>query len=285
MPQFLRCIRVLCSLYPFYKQAYLQYQRHGSNSLPKAKTTSPSSRVKRTDSLGSRLDDGRPHGIGSRSFLNSWTGHRRTSSHEMSAESFRGLEGGVSGVSASLGTLDTLEFPSDPLQQLEVIWLSLSSWFDLLMKEIQKLPEIEEEQEASLENVTFHKELSHEEDMTFKETIKERSVSPESAQLAAAIILSAPPKRRQVFLKPSVSFEGNSRISKKCLKRRSWHVECVARVIPLDEEYSSLPSFQRSKSSENSSNQETELKHGMTICHIQWIDGWMDGWMDGLVDG
>ena len=71
--------------------------------------------------------------------------------------------------------------------------------------------------------------------------------------MAAAIILSAPAKRRRVFLKSSTSIDSDTVLSlaeNKALKRRSWHVERVCRVIALEEDFASLPSLSRSVSSE-----------------------------------
>ena len=73
------------------------------------------------------------------------------------------------------------------------------------------------------------------------------------SDMAAAIILSAPAKRRRVFLKSSTSIDGDAALSlteNKALKRRSWHVERVCRVIAQEEDFSSLPSLPRSVSSD-----------------------------------
>ncbi len=207
MPQFLRCIKVLCLLYPFYKQTV---SAQSPNTLP-----NHSSPTRRTDSIGGHLD--RPNPPRARSFLNSWAGHRRTGS-----------------------THDELDDQSkteidDPFEKLEMIWTSLESWFDLLLTEILKLSD--------------QKLQEHKIDLT--------TTSSDTTQLAAAIILSAPPKRREVFLKASISFDNSQQVINKSQWRRSWHAERYVRVTPLAEEQdspSSLPSYNRSKSTEMANN-------------------------------
>ena len=234
MPQFLRCIRVLCSLYSYYTAAQQKHNSTGSHTLPQESRPSSGSRVRRTDSLGSTLDSPRSRGSSTRTFLSSWSGHNRANSHGGSIELAELQLERENMVSASLGNLLSAEFPSDPLDQLEVVWISLSSWYDLLMKEIEKI-------EGETSN-GIKKEAS---------TNNSHPILSESSQLAAAIILSAPPKRRQIFLHATNSIEERlgSVINDKALKRRSWHVERVAHLIAL-EDYSSLPTFQRSASSD-----------------------------------
>lgn len=158
-------------------------------------------------------------------------------------------------ISASLGDISTLELPEDPFEVLEVVWTSLSSWFDLLKKEVIK---IETSEDEALQDID-----------------RKLSTSPFSVstdQLAAAIVLSAPPKRRQIFLQNSVSFENSSdRVllegNSKALKRKSWHVERFARFVALEEssEFSSLPSFHRSQSSDPSTGMSL-CGTGMSLC-------------------
>ena len=233
MPQFLRYIRVLCSLYSYYISAQQKHNSAGSYTLPRESPTSSGSRVRRTDSLGSTLDSPRSRGSSTRTFLSNWSGHNRTNSHGGSIELAELQLERDNMISASLGNLLSTEFPSDPLDQLEVVWISLSSWYDLLMKEIEK---IEGEASNGIEK---------------KDSNNLQPISSESSQLAAAIILSAPPKRRQIFLRATNSIEERlgSVINDKALKRRSWHVERVAHLMAL-EDYSSLPTFQRSASSD-----------------------------------
>ena len=77
----------------------------------------------------------------------------------------------------------------------------------------------------------------------------------QSSALAAAIVNSAPPYRRHVFLQPSRSFENGP---DECFsdnpvhKRRSWHVERVtARMLSVLEEAGTTPSiFKRSFSND-----------------------------------
>lgn len=84
----------------------------------------------------------------------------------------------------------------------------------------------------------------------------------ESSILAAAIVNSAPLRRRQVFLQPSHSFDhspSSSSSPDSDLKRRSWYVERVtARMLSVLEEtgssFDALPAFNRSYSSESKTN-------------------------------
>ena len=141
-------------------------------------------------------------------------------------------------------SLESGDLLQDPFELLEVVWKSLESWFDLLVKEIHRLSEMkmkDSEQDASAK----------------EQQLKPDDSSSDTSQLAAAIILSAPPERREVFLKPSVSFERPTGIIDKEARRRSWHTDRVVRVVPLglEEDVSSvslLPSYCRSKSTETS---------------------------------
>ena len=219
MPQFLRCIKILCTLYPFYRQA--QPRTITTTSTLPAGPVSPN---RRADSIGTHLDRPSPR---ARSFLNSWTGHRRTSS---TPDDFNDKTG-----------IDLFE---DPFDQLEMIWTSLESWFDLLLKEIFKLSD-QKLQEHKIDKTT------------------------DTSQLAAAIILSAPPKRREVFLKPSISFDSPQQVADKSNWRRSWHADRYVRVTPLSEEQdtstSSLPSYNRSKSTEMSTTNNTDISKNLLL--------------------
>lgn len=227
MPEFLRCIKILCSLYPYYKQALSMNSSQDS-----------SSHQRRTVSVGgSPSDPGRPSPR-ARSFLNSWAGHRRTGSSDEIVEG--GSSGGGHVPVFSYGS-GTIELSEDPFDKLETVWSSLESWFDLLLKEVQK--------------------LSTSKSQTKPEVPPDVLIN-DTSQLAAAIILSAPPKRREVFLKPSVSFESRKDDKKKAGWRRSWHPDRYVKVTPLNEEeheegltsMSSLPTYVRSKSSEQPIN-------------------------------
>ena len=244
MPQFLRCVRVLCTLYPYYKQVY-------QVDTPPLPATRGSSFPRHADSM-SAVESPREHRSNSRSFLSSWAGHRRTSSHGTPLERPSDIES--SQYSASTGHLPEL---SNPLAVMEVVWSSLISWFDLLMKEVSKLPEVEKLQEVP--------EVPEVDGTT---PITESSISLDSTQLAAAIILSAPPKRRQVYLNSSSSDTDFHRLdSSESFKRRSWHVERLVRVMTLEEEASSsLPSFCRSQSSEPSQTGGSEGVNCMIVC-------------------
>ena len=244
MPQFLRCITMLCSLYPNYNK--IQLHHNTARSLPRDLMTTSSARVRRTDSLGSHLESSRSTRAATLSFFSNLSGsHRRTNSHGAPVDIDDILIERESMISASLGDVASMEFPADPFEALEVVWTSLASWFDLLKKEVIKI-------EAT--------------DDSLSEAVPELSSTPtDTSQLAAAIVLSVPPKRRQVFLQNSLSLEGDSfcRMNSKELKRRSWHVERFARVLALeeDQEFSSLPSFYRSISSD-----PTGRNTGMSLC-------------------
>lgn len=231
MPEFLRCVKILCSLYPYYKQALSMMSSSQSSQ-------DSSSQHRRAGSIGSPLDPGR-RSPRARSFLNSWAGHRRTGSSDGMIEG-----GGVpptTSSSSSGGNIPmffsygsgTIELSEDPFDKLETVWSSLESWFDLLLKEVQKLSNAK----------------------AGKSEVPDVSTN-DTSRLAAAIILSAPPKRREVFLKPSVSFENHKDDKKKAGWRRSWHPDRYVKVTPLNEEehegqnMSSLPAYIRSKSSE-----------------------------------
>lgn len=223
MPEFLRCVKTLCSLYPFYKQALA------------AQTPSSPSGMRAGSFGASHLDSSRPNPR-ARSFLNSWTGHRRTKSTD-------DLDESVGGALSSIGG-GVPEMPVNPFDKLEVIWTSLECWFDLILKEIQKL------------STDKPQKLT-------EPTIADDDALSDTSQLAAAIILSAPPKRREVYLKQtSTSLSPPQIADEKKNWRRSWHAERYVRVTPLAEEgaepekMTPLPSFERSKSSEVSPSSE-----------------------------
>lgn len=108
MPQFLRCIQVLCHVYPHYQQAFLP---------PFLKTaTTGASGVKRTDSFGSLTDKGEPPR--SRLF-GSFSGHRRAGSQSSQAEFPSVTDQQM--LSVSLGSLGSIQLPPDPLERLETV--------------------------------------------------------------------------------------------------------------------------------------------------------------------
>ena len=217
MPQFLRCIKILCSLYPFYKQV-------------SSTCVSPMSPNRRSDSLGSHLDTAARPNPRSRSFLNSWAGgHRRTASSDNNLEESRWSSSAVAG---------TVEVTEDPFDKLEMVWTSLESWFDLILKEIEKLS-TNQLHECNLE-----------------------STSSDTSQLAAAIILSAPPKRREVFLRTSSTSPPQA--DDRSSWRRSWHADRYVRVTLVTEEQEdqpvSLPIYHRSKSTDATTGEKEKGK-------------------------
>lgn len=235
MPQFLRYIKILCNLYPYYCQASQAYH----SVSPVSQSTS---RVRRTDSFG---DSSRPRRSATLSFFTNWSssGHRRANSHGSPLDLTELKLERENMISESL---PSLQFPSDPMDHLETVWSSLRSWFDLLQMEILKLPEI----------IETDVDVQEVKEVFISDTI-DSGVDSMSPQLAAAIILSAPPKRRQVYLMQSNSINSDDVSSfvanNAALKRRSWHVDRVAHAMVSLEGASSLPSFQRSVSSDPSS--------------------------------
>ncbi len=128
----------------------------------------------------------------------------------------------------------------DPLDKLEMVWASLESWFDLILKEFDK---ISSKDDSSLDTSD--------------------SSSSDNSQLAAAIILSAPQKRREVYLKHQVPAHSNA--DKRASWRRSWHADRYVKVTPLTEDEGeepvSLPlSYHRSKSTEMTTNDRDDGK-------------------------
>lgn len=169
---------------------------------------------------------------------------------------------------------------SDPFEQLETVWNSLESWFDLLMTEVAKLQATEsttaqatiisknEEDESAQKQeeepqvrVQTPEEVPKKSSESEQPTRKLQLALPtvQSSRLAAAIVKSAPIDRRAAFLRPSSSFDHSSpsltaEPSGPVVmdKRRSWHMEQLftTRYLASGGSLSSIPSFQRSLSSE-----------------------------------
>ena len=170
---------------------------------------------------------------------------------------------------------------SDPFEQLETVWNSLDSWFELLMTEVAKLQAKEstctaqatavsknsedkgaQKQETEPEvSVQTPEELPKKPSESEQPTRKPQLALPtvQSSRLAAAIVKSAPIDRRAAFLRPSSSFDYSppslsSEPSGPVVmdKRRSWHMEQLftTRYLASGGSLSSIPSFQRSLSSE-----------------------------------
>ena len=141
---------------------------------------------------------------------------------------------------------------SDPFEQLETVWSSLESWFDLLMMEVEKLQDVssahedsvDSKQEGSCDDEDIARKKEEEEEEEKKAVVikvdavqiekqvdaKQTSTSigkldspsrkphlalptVQSSLLAAAIVQSAPIERRTAFLKTSSSFDQTSPLS------------------------------------------------------------------------
>ncbi|XP_019853444.1 PREDICTED: E3 ubiquitin-protein ligase HACE1-like [Amphimedon queenslandica] len=252
MPQFLRYIKVLCALYPYYCSAVSQ-----APPSPLARQTSPTTRLRGSENP----NDSRPRRAATLNLFSGrggGGGHARTNSHGSPIDLFSEIQiERESMISASLGDVTSASsYPNNPMEQLDTVWASLASWFDLLQNEISKLPEV---------TPPIINEIDSPPTQVNEEACPTNG--GDTSQLAAAIILSAPPRRRQVFLRNSNDGSGfvggASSTVNKSLKRRTWHVDRVVRVIALeeeDEETSSLPSFARSTSSDNYHSSENQLK-------------------------
>ena len=150
MPQFLRSVRILCALHKYYLDAVRVESSSSpvinpvpvsplSTSVPNSSLQHPVSTVRRAGSFGSLLDSPRNRGGSGRLKLLSSRGHRRSRSQGVPPRS---------GVNSTLCDSDTSpsslsrshsDSISSPFEELEVVWGSLESWFDLLIIEVQKL--------------------------------------------------------------------------------------------------------------------------------------------------
>ncbi|KAL5484429.1 hypothetical protein EMCRGX_G020926 [Ephydatia muelleri] len=119
MPQFLRGIRILSALYPTYIRAI----KHSSSPITTSTPSSPPSHQLR----------GRGH-------------HRSCSQTVMSPDLGHSVERSNTQPSSPRSK------PSipDPLQGLEMVWVSLESWFDLLVTEVQKVYQQDQDVMSSL---------------------------------------------------------------------------------------------------------------------------------------
>ena len=319
MPQFLRAIRMLCSLYKHYVEA-LKTETHTTHQSPTTLSTpsspsphfaagshSPSgASVRRTGSFGSILDSpdlsrgghgrgsGGSGGGGGGGRLGRRFGHRRSHSQSTNPDNSpttTSRENRSQTLAVALASPTTPQRTgsgnshrgkrsreasfsiSDPFEQLETVWNSLESWFDLLIMEVAKLQatettsaqavitskkqEIEPQVRVQTPEEVLPKEPSESEQNTRKPQLALPTV--QSSRLAAAIVKSAPIDRRAAFLRPSSSFDHSSPLSSETSgpsvamdKRRSWHMEQLftTRYLASGGSLSSIPSFQRSLSSE-----------------------------------
>ena len=92
----------------------------------------------------------------------------------------------------------------------------------------------------------------------------------EPSRLAAAIVHTTPLQRRVAYLRTSSSFDDSSSLSgDTTYKRRSWHFERVAaRILTMGSSFTSLPSFDRSLSSDSASYDRLrgEGMGGVCVC-------------------
>ena len=172
---------------------------------------------------------------------------------------------------------------TDPFEQLETVWSSLESWFDLLMMEVDKIQAADKaqgerdddrdeekvkEMDGNIDNVgeSLIAQQSPSRDSTTSRKPQLSLPTVQSSRLAAAIVQSAPIDRRDAFLRTSSSFDHSSpSLSKQDGssgsgvgvavrdKRRSWHMEnrFTTRYLASGGSLSSIPSFQRSLSSDS----------------------------------
>ena len=161
MPQFLRAVRALCNLYPIFKRALQRGEIVGSDSVPRSVPASPATtdsvdpfqsgpNVRRARSFGSLIDSNSRHHrsqtatnpvrLTRRGHGSSGLAHRRTHSQTLSP-SERNHDGENSFVSSSSCKNDSMSADvmlEEPFQKLEVVWVSLESWFDLILAEVEK---------------------------------------------------------------------------------------------------------------------------------------------------
>ena len=282
MPSFLRGIRALCTLYSYYTNTARTELSHSllSHSVPTSpsgrdNTLSPVPNVRRTGSFGSLLDS--PSRNRGRSILR-FSGHRRSqsqssppnSNHSPSQDLSSPPHRTHSGPQTQTSTI------SDPFDNMEMVWSSLESWFDLLMNEVEK---IQKEEQGLTVTQLSHQSVEPDTKQNLVPNLatsspgsdipspkpptvvfppcdsppqKKRLSLVQTSQLAAAIVNSAPPQRRTVYLKTSTSFDETpmSSFCDRVLKRRSWHMERVAARY-LTTIGDSQPSFDRSLSSDS----------------------------------
>ena len=145
MPQFLRGIRILSALYPTYIRAIKHSSSPITTSTPSL-TTIPSTQGEVPDraSWSSYV-----HRVGSNGSVterqllrtstvssNASRGHHRSRSQTIMSSD---LEHSVERSNTQPSSPRSKPSIPDPLQGLEMVWVSLESWFDLLVTEVQKV--------------------------------------------------------------------------------------------------------------------------------------------------
>ena len=150
MPQFLRSVRILCALHKYYLDAVRVESSSSpvinsvpvsplSTSVPNSSLQHPVSTVRRAGSFGSLLDSPRNRGGSGRLKLLSSRGHRRSRSQGVPPRSGVNSTSCDSDTSPSSPSRCHSDSISSPFEELEVVWGSLESWFNLLIIEVQKL--------------------------------------------------------------------------------------------------------------------------------------------------
>ena len=156
MPQFLRSVRILCALHKYYLDAVRVESSSSpvinsvpvsplSTSVPNSSLQHPVSTVRRAGSFGSLLDSPRNRGGSGRLKLLSSRGHRRSRSQGVPPRSGVNSTSCDSDTSPSSPSRCHSDSISSPFEELEVVWGSLESWFDLLIIEVQKLGDQKDE--------------------------------------------------------------------------------------------------------------------------------------------
>ena len=140
MPQFLRYIKVLCALYPYYRGAVPSLTM---TTPTHPRQVSPTSRVRQNESV---LESSRQRRAATIAFFSGrgreGGGHVRANSHESPVDIVNEIERDHSMTASLSDVTSSFNVGSDPLEQLDSVWISLSSWFELLQNEIAKLPEV-----------------------------------------------------------------------------------------------------------------------------------------------
>ena len=171
MPQFLRSVRLLCALHKYYLDAVRAESSSSpvissvpvsplSTSVPNNSLQQPVSTVRRAGSFGSLLDSPRNRGGSGRLKLRTFRGHKRSNSQGVPPRFGSSRDSDTSPSSPSRSHSDSI---SSPFEELEVVWVSLESWFDLLIIEVQKLEDQNNDVVTEPRKQTLELELGSEE--------------------------------------------------------------------------------------------------------------------------
>ncbi|XP_064396022.1 E3 ubiquitin-protein ligase HACE1-like [Halichondria panicea] len=255
MPQFLRAIRMLCTLHKHFVAAYKTMPSDSiiTGSMPNSPGIHgdgpTAATVRRAGSFGSLLDNP-PLRPSDRPKIGRKSSHKRSHSGGGNSNSNTPREARSNTIATSSASPDTRSITGsylylmDPFEQLEMVWSSLQSWFDLLRVELDRVVQRESttevltqvgspviEKKTVLESVDFGTDSADviETDEIDLSTISEGTSSPDSTSvvskdrpstpsklplisqtssvLAAAIVNSAPSHRRTAFLQASSSID------------------------------------------------------------------------------